>query len=301
MKPTALALCVLLGTATAAEAQLSLLPQLGFEQSKTSVMPGNGAAFLPRGISGNFKANLRADYRFKKGHSPYVSIGTAPGAVTYSFNDLSTLATNFNATNNPLQLKLEGGYQFSSQPIRLKKGSKQTTAPTPKPQTRPYGCRSSYYHHREMPAAVKPKEDKSFAFRLQPSVGMAYLPAAEKNAISTNNNEYQYQAGDYKTSIVSGMGIEFDKGKQRLATLMVFYTKGLGNLKTEQIVTGGNKADNVFLNSKRSTWGMTLGIPLSLTKIKKPAVAPQPAKQYPTRHEYRGGCRSYSGRCTRSI
>jgi hypothetical protein len=297
MKPTALMLCTLLGIATTANAQLSLLPQLGFENSNTSVQVNNGASFSPTGMNRAFKANLRADYRLKKGHGPYVSVGTAPGAIAYSFKDPGIAATNFTTANNPLQLKLEGGYQYTSRPIRLKKtSSKPTTIQQTSISRR---CGSSYYYHRQT-TATKVKQDKSLALRLQPSVGMAYFPSAEKNIIA-NENGYQYNAGAYKTAIVSGLGFEFDKGKQRLFTLSIFYSKGIGDLKSKEIPPIENKLGGTYLNSNSSSWGMMVGIPFSLTKTKKIAAAPQPVKTYYDRHRYRSGCTGYRGTCTRKI
>jgi hypothetical protein len=296
MKPTALTLCALLGTAATANAQLSFLPQLGFENSNTSVQVNNGASFSPTGMNA-LKANLRADYRLKKGHGPYVSVGTAPGATAYSFKDPGSAATNFITASNALQLKLEGGYQFTSKPIRLKKTSSKPT--TIQQTSLGKRCGSSYYYHQKT-TATKTKQDKSLALRLQPSAGMAYFPSAGKNII-INENGYQYNAGEYKSAVVSSLGFEFDNGRQRLFTLSIFYSKGIGSLKSKELPPAENKLGSTYLNSNSSSWGMVVGIPFSLAKTKKIAAAPQPAKTYYYRHSYKSRCTGYRKACTKRI
>ena len=120
MKPAAFTGVLVLFATISAKTQLSFLPQLGIDRTKTSVSNNNAPSFSPMGTQGNFKANLRADYRFKKGHGPYAGIGTAPGAVAFNFTDASNVSNGFTATQNALQLKLEGGYQYTSRPINFK-------------------------------------------------------------------------------------------------------------------------------------------------------------------------------------
>ncbi len=51
---------------SAANSQFTLLPQIGFEQSRTTVEYNEEDEFKPISTQGNLKASLRADYRFKK-------------------------------------------------------------------------------------------------------------------------------------------------------------------------------------------------------------------------------------------
>ena len=297
MKPAATSLVLGLLLATTSHSQLSFLPQIGFEQAKTSVRINDVSSFSPMGFVNNFKANLRMDYRFKKGHGPYIGLGTAPGAIAFSFADATNVATNFNAVSNSLQFRMEAGYQYSSKPINLTKASKKESvkATTQHTQTR-YRC-GSYYNqgsrHRTATAAkVKPSDNLNL--RLQPSVGVAYTPSIKDNLITTGSG-YQYNAGNYKTAVVTGMGLEFGKGKQRLFTLSVFHTKGLGKLDEQSINNLENeKLPNTTLNSKSSGWGVMLGVPFSLAKTKK-LIAP--AKTFvPTHHHrqyYKSKCGGY--------
>jgi hypothetical protein len=95
------------------------------------------------------------------------------------------------------------------------------------------------------------------------------------------------------------MGIEFGKGKQRLFTLSAFYAKGLSNLKEQEISSlENNKITNTTLNSKTSSWGMTIGVPFSFSKTKKTVVTPVKTTEH---KEYKSKCGSYQGRCTKRI
>ena len=272
MKPAATSLVLGLLLAITSNSQLSLLPQIGFDRTKTSVSVNDVSSFSPLGFANSFKANVRLDYRFKKGHSPYLGVGTVPGAMAFSFADAANAATNFNSSSSSLQFKIEGGYQFSSKPINLTKGSKKEDAKIITQQTQTRNRCGSYHsrgsrHSTRNAALVKPTNNLNL--RLQPSVGLAYLPSVKNDLVITNLG-YQYNAGNYKTAVVTGMGLEFGKGQQRLFTLSLVYTKGLGKPAEQSIANIENeKVPNTVLNSKSSAWGMMVGIPFSLTKTKK--------------------------------
>jgi hypothetical protein len=299
MKPAAFTMIPVLFVAISANAQLSFLPQLGFEQSKTLVQYNNSSSFSPIGSQANLKANLRMDYRFKKGHGPYIAVGTAPGAVAFSFNDIANAATNFKAAQNSLQWKLEGGYQYTSKPINLKKASAKQAEKTTTQNTEVRSKCGSYYSYQrqERTATTAKKQDNNLNLRLQPSVGVAYLPSI-KNDVVSNGSSYQYNAGNYKTAFTSGMGFEFARGKQRLFTITAFYTKGLGNLDETITSIQNNKDVNNLVSSNTSSWSLMAGVPFSFTKKQK--VVLKPVTTQPSR-TYRSKCQSYHGSCTRKI
>jgi hypothetical protein len=299
MKPAAFTMMPVLFVAISANAQLSFLPQLGFEQSKTLVQYNNSSSFSPIGSQANLKANLRMDYRFKKGHGPYIAVGTAPGAVAFSFNDIANAATNFKAAQNSLQWKLEGGYQYTSKPINLKKASAKQAEKTTTQNTEVRSKCGSYYSYQrqERTATTAKKQDNNLNLRLQPSVGVAYLPSI-KNDVVSNGSSYQYNAGNYKTAFTSGMGFEFARGKQRLFTITAFYTKGLSNLDETITSIQNNKDVNNLVSSNTSSWGLMAGVPFSFTKKQK--VVLKPVTTQPSR-TYRSKCQSYHGSCTRKI
>jgi opacity protein-like surface antigen len=299
MKPAAFTLMPVLFVAISAKAQLSFLPQLGFEQSKTLVQYNNSSSFSPIGSQANLKANLRMGYRFKKGHGPYMAVGTAPGAVAFSFNDVANAANNFKAAQNSLQWRLEAGYQYSSKPLNLKKASTKQAEKTVTQNTEVRSKCGSYYsyHRQERTATTAKKQDNNLSLRLQPSVGIAYLPSIKNDVVSTGSG-YQYNAGNYKTALTSGMGFEFARGKQRLFTITAFYTKGLGSFDETITSIENNKDVNNLVSSNTSGWGVMAGVPFSFTKKQKVVFKPvttQPSKTY------RSKCQSYHGSCTRKI
>jgi hypothetical protein len=85
-----------------------------------------------------------------------------------------------------------------------------------------------------------------------------------------SQNNYIYNAGNNKTTFLTGMGFEFAKNEKRLFTLSVNYFKGLGNNATSFTSESAGKTTTTMLNSKLSGWGATLGIPISFTKKTKP-------------------------------
>ena len=304
MKPAAFTLMLVLFVTITANAQLSFLPQIGLEQSKTSVGINDLPSFAPMGVNNYLKANLRMDYRFKKGHSPYISLGTSPGVVEYSFTDPSNAANNFKATAGALQFRMEGGYQYSSKPINLKKsaGKQPAQSSTQNVVTKKRCGSYSYYRSSERTATkTTAKQNNNLTLRLQPSIGVAYLPSIE-NDLQSNGSNYQYNAGNYKTAMVSAMGFEFGKGKQRLFTVSVFYTNGLGKQEEQAIANIENdKMTSTTLNSKTSSWGMTVGVPFGFSKTKK-AVVPVKTTKAPQQKQYnKTRCGYYSGRCIRKI
>jgi len=286
MKPAAFTgLLLLLGAS--ASAQLTLLPQIGFESAKTTLRYNDMSNLSPLGAESMLKASLRMDYRFKSGHSPFISIGTSPSVVTQNFANPATALKTYNVSTGPLQWRLEAGYQYSSKPIQLGKSkSGNEKAAAPEPQAR-HQC-GSYSHHCCGQNKSNPsKQMQNLSMRLQPSIGFAYKPASDN--VSSSAGSYSYKAGNWNTAVTSSMGVEFDRGKERLMTVSLFYTKGLGNMGTETInwEVNGKPASSSF-SSKAGSWGMVIGVPFNLAKTKKPAV-----KKVEHKPAYRGGCGSY--------
>ena len=281
MKSAALLTTLSVLLACTASSQLNLLPQFGFESSKTSINH-NGSSFSPAGGLESFKANLRLDYRFKKGHGPYVGIGTSPAVVEYSFADPSNPKSNYTTSTGSKLFRMEAGYMYTSKAISLgksKSSASKTTAQSTQQTTKKscityYSCGSKKTVARKTETAKKINTD----LKLQPSVGFAYTPAADNEIISKSNG-YTYMAGNYRSAIVSGMGFEFGKGKERILTVTVHYAKGLGSNEEQKIITDPDVKPvvNTF-KSSTSNWGMTVGIPISLTKAKKSSAKQQTQK-----------------------
>ena len=127
MRPAALTLLFVAFT-FAASTQITFLPQLGFENSRTQVSYNDLASFLPRGNQLSPKLGLRVDYKFKKGHGPFVGVSTSQSSLYYTFNDPETGMNNFDAMRGNLQLQFEGGYQLSTKRIYLGKSGAANNA-----------------------------------------------------------------------------------------------------------------------------------------------------------------------------
>lgn len=305
MKPAAIYVLLLCFTANAAFAQLSLLPQLGFDNTNADLRVNDLTTVSPASFQGNFKAALRADYRFKNLHGPYASIGTSPAPVSVRFSD-PNMASNFTSARNALQFRLEAGYGYNSKPISLGKKSSFRSVSTQAASTEVVrktriaksSCGSGYMASKAHCSGKKLKQPFSktqsatLNLRLQPSVGIAYVPGVEEN-ISKTGNSYSYRTGNWNTALVSGLGLAFAKGQRSLFTVNVAYTKGLGNLGVETLEERINGKPSVTtFSSSASAWGLTLGVPINVVKEKK-AVKTEYIHKVKKVHYQKSRCGSY--------
>lgn len=289
MKPLLLIGCALLAN-TSLRAQFSLLPYAGLEQSRTAMNYGDASSLS---VNGNLKAGVRFNYQLKGGHSPFINLTTNPAPVHFAFDNAGSLLNTFREGN--VQFRLEGGYQYNSGPIRLGKGSnaaKQNLTNTTTTAAYQKGsCGSSPYKSRcsrNRSASKTVAPNGALNMRLQPSLAMAYVPAAA-NAVKQNPNGFEYTVATGKTALVPAMGFEFAKGSQRLFTLGVFYTRPLSqNSKTITTVNEGKILPMEFA-PKASAWGLTLGVPIGFAK-------PKPTK---AKTERKSSCSGMYRRCTR--
>jgi hypothetical protein len=266
MKPTLLSCLVFLLAGTAARAQFSLLPQIGFEQSRTSLNYGNGLSAM--NANANVKAGLKMDYKLKSGHTPFINLTTVSAPDIFTFSNTGALIDRFQS-GTP-KLMLQAGYQYSSKAIQLGKktaANKSMNEVKEEANMRQYRCgsmgRSRCGQQRSM--SKFNSLNNALNMRLQPALALAYVPSATP-AIAPKGDGFEYKAANWKTALVPSMGFEFAKGQQRLFTVSVFYTKPLA--QTDEIATlaSGAKAISVPLQAKTSSWGLTLGIPFSFTK-----------------------------------
>jgi hypothetical protein len=316
MKPAALVSTLFLLCASTVKGQFTLLPQIGFENSKVNVdqnfssqqyyaaNPSLGSSVV------NFKANLRLDYRFRNGFGPYISVGTKPAVYEYKVDNNFGIGNVTSAKSN-LQWKLEGGYQYTSKQFKLARSSKSTNKSTSAQKTYTHSTCGSYYRCGAGTQKAK-GSNKDLGVRLQPSIGFAYDPSTTDNIVTKNNSgmptiilpqmfsSTAYTAGDWNTAVVSGMSFELGQGKQRLMTLSVIYTHGIGNLGSKTI--DEDVAVKPYQHSYSSTsnnWGLTLGIPIGLAKKQHTT---SKATSYKTNEN--SGCRSRCDsyrKCTRRI
>ena len=287
--------------ALTASTQITFLPQLGFENSRTKLIYNDLKSFLPMGNQLSPMLSLRIDYKFKQGHGPFLGVSTSQSSVYYTFYDPETGMNAYEAMRGNLQLQLEGGYQLSTNRIFLSKSSstkKSTQASTQKNSTnKTYGeysyrsrCGNSVARSHcgeksnktQSVATNRCGEKKSnktqpvlskvnrWFVRIQPSAGLAFIPSPEGNmAIKTSPTQtiYQYKAGNWNSAFITGAAFEFGQNVQRKFTVSINYLRGLGNLATETISTMvGSKPSVATMSSKVSSWNFAVGIPLSFSK-----------------------------------
>jgi len=304
---TANLLCLFIVFRYAANAQFSILPQLGLENSRTSLefndlysVSKNNAKLLP-------EAAIRLDYKFKNGHGPFVGIATSRSIIKFNFSDPERGVDAYKVSRGNTQLRLEGGYQISTRPIYFKKptAGKSTKVWYQKNTTKNCGgyvsrnsCGSKSYK-----ASVAKSKDKGSWVRIQPSLGAAYIPSTPSSGIDTKSQgtqtRYEYNAGNWKTALISGVGFEFGKNALSKFNVSINYIRGMGNLEKSITTESGNKLTTTYLESRASGWNLRMGIPISLSKKKSIAKQPVIEKTYNEERkcsQYKMQCRPRCGR-----
>ena len=309
-----MALFIALGYAMNAQ-KLSLTPQVGFENSRTSVTYNDLQSVAPLGGELNPQVSLRLDYKFKQGFGPYLGVSTSRSGVLYSFSDIDNGMNLYTATKANMQLRMEAGYQFTTNQLFLNK-TKQSGSSSSKARSisksscgsytyksncsKDYSSRSSHCQSKNSTARKVANKNKGGWVRLQPSVGIGFIPSPKTDVVSKTQGgltTYEYRAGNWNTALTTGMGFEFGRNKQRLLNVSVNYYTGIGNLGKQTISTvSGTKTSVVNLESNSSGWGMRIGIPFTLTE-KKPAKAKSQSRTKKTscteriKTEYKNRCR----------
>jgi hypothetical protein len=289
--------------ANAATAQkFSLVPQIGIENSRTSLRYNNLPYFLPLRAQLSPHLAIRMDYQFKGGHGPFIGAATSPSVVSYNFSDPEIGNKVFTASRGDLRIRFEGGYRYSSKPIYFSKptAAKKVNVVSEKIEVRRSCGGYTYTTHcaRSAKTSVAQKNRGWFA-RIQPSIGAAYIPSV-RPYVSTvtegNQSNFKYQAGNWNLALISGVGFELGKNLQRKFSININYLKGLGNLQTQTInATSGTKTTTTNLKSRISSWNLTAGVPITFSKQKT-------IVKKPTEEKYQsseGRCSQYRTRCGR--
>lgn len=257
--------------------KLSLTPQVGFENSRTSINYNGLGSFAPLGGEFNPQVSLRLDYKFKQGFGPYIGASTSRSGVLYGFNDIENGMNAYTATKANMQLRMEAGYQFTTKPIFFNK-TKQSTSTSKTKSSGHSSCGNYYYrskclnHCQSKNTAMKKAENKNKGgwVRLQPSVGVGYIAAPKTDIVTktqSGQTAYEYRAGNWNTAFLTGMGFEFGRNKQRLLNVSINYFTGIGNMDKQTISNdSGIKTSYATLESKASGWNMRIGIPFTLTE-----------------------------------
>jgi hypothetical protein len=271
-------IAVFAGITLTANSQFTILPQVGFDNSNTQISYNDLPYFSPLAQL-QPKFSLRVDYKFKSGFGPFAGVSTSSPLVRYSFTDPEKGMTEYNASMGNLRAQLQAGLQYTSKPIFFKKQTSANKSSTPKVESTTSNhsyclSRCSHYHSgcgaKKSGTAEKTKApDKGWSLRLQPSAGIGFIPSSVEDVVidpAGSQNNYTYNAGNNKTTFLTGMSFEFAKNEKRLFTLSVNYFKGLGDNATSFTSESAGKTATTMLNSKLSGWGATLGIPISFTK-----------------------------------
>jgi hypothetical protein len=286
---------VAISYATTAQ-KLTLLPQAGIENSHTTVQYNGLPSFLPVGEVLSPYLGVRMAYKFKQGHGLFAGIATSHSVVSYNFSDLEAGMKAYNASPGDMKLRFEGGYQFSTKRLYFNKSSSESNSAKSHLQTNTIrkSCGGSLveYHCRkssDKAMSYAKTKNKGWYMSIQPSLGVSLAPSAQ-STISTSEEasqiNYSYKAGNWNTAIVAGTGFEFGKNKQRMFTIGINYLKGIGNLDTKTITNiVGNKTTTATLKSATSSWNITAGIPITLTKKQGCSKA--------TSNEFRWKCGQY--------
>jgi len=265
--------------------KLSLTPQVGFENSKTSVNYNNLGSFAPLGSVFDPQVSLKLDYKFKQGFGPYIGASTSRSGVLYSFNDLENGMNTYIATKANMQVRLEAGYQFTTNPIFFKgKNSTGTSASKTRYSSssscnsysyrsgcsKNYSSQSSRCQSKTSFAKKTESKNKGGWVRLQPSMGFGYIAAPKTDIVSKTQgglSAYEYRAGNWNTAFLTGMGFEFGRNKQRLMNVSINYFKAIGNMGQQTISNeSGIKSTYATLESAASGWNMRIGIPFTLAE-----------------------------------
>ena len=292
----------------AANAQLSLTPRFGVEKSFTSLRYNDNQCLSPLGSVFSAQPTLRLDYKFKKTHGPFVELATNRSVVAFRFTDPETGATNYSAERGATQLRLGAGYQFSTKKMALGK-SKPAMAAKSKSTAVNSRCGSysiSRCGKNAQPTAAK-RVSKPMNLRIQPFVGAAFVPnpvSAVRTDAKGGTPVYQYSAGNWNTALSTGADFEFGRGSKRLFVVGVQYLKGLGNMNTETVqALSTSKQSIAHLRSNASAWNITVGVPVTLSKVKSKVKQPEVKKIQPEakKPEAKKSCYQYRSRCSKTI
>jgi hypothetical protein len=296
---------------------------VGFENSRTSVNYNDAGYFAPLGGEFNPQVSLRLDYKFKQGFGPYIGASTSRSTILYGFTDIENGMNSYQATPGNMQIRMEAGYMYTSKPIFFNKSKQSSTTSTSKskPQTKSsygyytyrssscsknYSSQSSRCGSKSSSAKKADTKNKGGWVSLQPSVGVGFIPWTNENMVSKTDgtlSAYEYNAGNWNSAFLAGMGFEFGRNKQRILNVSVNYFSGIGNLNTETVTAvSGTKTQVANLQSKASGWNMRVGIPFTLgQKSAKPKTEPGATKSSTnkkssscydkTRIEYKYRCR----------
>ena len=274
---------------------------MGIENPLTKISYNQSGYFTPLQEQLAARLGLRLDYKFKHGHGVYAGLATSRSLVSYSFSNPETGLNIYSASTGNTQLRLEGGYQFTSKPIFFnKQGFAKKSAPAKTEigeKSRCGGYAAMHHCGERRMMAHKPKSNQGLFVRIQPSAGLAFVPAGQpglSTKVQGAQTMYAYNAGSYRTAVTAGAGFEFGAARRKLFTLSFNYFKSLGENEATLTTQAAGKEVITKLNSKVSGWNATIGIPISLSKNKQAVKQKVEVKKFDCQQYFRMRCRKAS-------
>lgn len=301
----------LAGIVQTANSQLTLLPRIGVENSKALVSVNDSKFFTPGSSQFAPQAGIRLDYKFKKGHGIFAGASTGNSTVAYNFTNPETSLTDYFISRSNTQLRLEGGYQFNTKPVFIKKNSapkksaSQKNSNCSKKEESNMNRRCGSYTQRSS-CSQKTKSENSnpmvkkspMSVSFQPLIGMAFVPSLKSDFVTKNEGRqpsYSYHAANWNTALMAGMGFEFANNKTKLFRVNLQYLVGLGNLNNKTLTTqSNNKNISTNYTSGFSAWNLSFGVPVSFTK--KPAAKNKTTEKI--QHQQKKHCEQIRIRCS---
>ena len=294
----------------AANAQkITLLPTVGLDFTKIK-LEYNGQKISPLGWATSPQLGARLNMQCMEGHGSFVGLATNRSIVNYHFSNPETGMNEYTASKGDVQLRFEGGYQYSSRPIYFSKNksskstpaySKNSTTIITEKRCGSYTVRSQCIKNKETKTATK---NKGWYVSLQPYAGAAMVSNTPTNVV-TKSGTYEYRAGNWNKAIMAGSGFEFGRGRDRMFTVSLNYLRGIGNNATETFTTvSGAKTTTTHLKSNASSWNMSVGVPLTLYKTKsrtKTEVRIIEKKSVEKYQAPKKGCGYYKPSCRKAI
>ncbi|HMJ48149.1 MAG TPA: hypothetical protein VK498_12520 [Ferruginibacter sp.] len=271
MKNTITLLLILVGCA--ANAQFSLQPQIGLENSKTTIHSNESGSFSP-GMKFAPRLGLLMNYSFKSGHGGFFGISTNSQAAELKFADPQSILSNYTISGKSLQPVLEGGYQFRSKPISL--GSCHSAASSSSNSCKNKSscagkishCQNISMSHCSKPSSKSNVSGKTLYMRIIPAAGIVYKPTgAGKIESETKNGQttYEYNA-DARTALKAGTSFEFGSLNRPKFVISINYLKNLGNSEETINSVSNGKTQATTFRTRSSAFNVSLGFPLNFSK-----------------------------------
>lgn len=273
MRTAALALFLVAFTFAASAQKFTLLPQAGFENSRSIIQFNDQNILAPLGVRISPQASLRLNYTTKTGQGFYVGLASSRSTMLIEFTNPETAINSFTSMAGNYKARIEAGYQFTSPKINLGKAKQIVQKTSSVNRSSGYSGRCGGYSSSR--CGNKSSSDRKVVskpaswVRIQPSIGLGFIPGAGSDLLTKPSGletGYEYRAANYNTALLTGANIEFGKGNKGLMTISLNYFNGNGINKQSIITSQGNKISTTTLRSDVSGWNLRVGIPLSMSK-----------------------------------